>query len=618
MAFRNAVSTRLASLFCAHVIAGLAVFGVVERASAAAPLMSTAPGSSGTACGVGGLDLCLPSVDVFLNFPAATPDVITGATALQLVPGDVLNSITFSHDRFQPSAVIFFSVSASSVGIAGTAPDVFSEAANGEAGADIFAGGTFGTPGANVLVLDGDGAPINAPPASGLVETGGTPDDVSALASCDPINNPMGSTFVTLAPGSPSLTTLGLTPNDSIAANFSQGPLLGQWMPGTLLGLVAGDVIDALAVDSNSSNSRAIFSLAPGSPTLALLGASPADILDSVVPGPPTVLVSAATLGLLPTDDIDALDIVNDFDGDLVGDDYCDNCPSIANNDQENGDLPLDYSGDACDSCTDADNDGFGNPGVPANICPDDNCPFVYNPAQTDGDGDGAGDDCDVCPLQPNPLQEDQDGDNVGDLCDNCPSAANPGQENADGDAAGDACDGCPNVSTATVANAMTSVKKGQLSYGKTGPGSFDDKPKITGALFTSLIPFEPDTTHDVHVTLFNTGSGGKIFQAVLPTASLLWTQKNPAKKQWSYKDKNKPTIAGVSSMSIKEKKAGTNEFDVKITGRDADLSTVEAPLGPGDGVEILIEIESAGAGECMSGTLATCASKGTKDLCTP
>ncbi|MFH1700155.1 MAG: hypothetical protein ABIE07_06170, partial [Candidatus Zixiibacteriota bacterium] len=44
------------------------------------------------------------------------------------------------------------------------------------------------------------------------------------------------------------------------------------------------------------------------------------------------------------------------------------------------------------DECPfDADGDGFGDPGHPQNICPDDNCPLVYNPDQTDSDGDGAG-----------------------------------------------------------------------------------------------------------------------------------------------------------------------------------------------------------------------------------
>ncbi|MFH1698998.1 MAG: PKD domain-containing protein, partial [Candidatus Zixiibacteriota bacterium] len=49
------------------------------------------------------------------------------------------------------------------------------------------------------------------------------------------------------------------------------------------------------------------------------------------------------------------------------------------------------------DECPfDADGDGFGDPGHPQNICPDDNCPLVYNPDQTDSDGDGAGDACDI------------------------------------------------------------------------------------------------------------------------------------------------------------------------------------------------------------------------------
>jgi len=49
-----------------------------------------------------------------------------------------------------------------------------------------------------------------------------------------------------------------------------------------------------------------------------------------------------------------------------------------------------------CD-CTDADGDGYGDPGIPGNLCPDDNCPHTFNPDQTDSDGDGIGDACDCC-----------------------------------------------------------------------------------------------------------------------------------------------------------------------------------------------------------------------------
>ena len=51
--------------------------------------------------------------------------------------------------------------------------------------------------------------------------------------------------------------------------------------------------------------------------------------------------------------------------------------------------------------CIDSDGDGFGDPGHPENDCPDDNCPFVFNPAQEDADSDGIGDSCDICPNHP-------------------------------------------------------------------------------------------------------------------------------------------------------------------------------------------------------------------------
>jgi hypothetical protein len=145
-----------------------------------------------------------------------------------------------------------------------------------------------------------------------------------------------------------------------------------------------------------------------------------------------------------------------DSDGDGINDPN-DNCPNVSNPDQS--DTDNDGIGDACDSNTDTDGDGIED-GI-------DNCLIVPNPDQADTDGDGAGDACDTdddndgvldtndnCLLIPNPDQLDTDNDGIGDTCDsdddndtvldvndNCVIVPNPGQEDGDGDGIGDACD---------------------------------------------------------------------------------------------------------------------------------------------------------------------------------
>jgi hypothetical protein len=98
---------------------------------------------------------------------------------------------------------------------------------------------------------------------------------------------------------------------------------------------------------------------------------------------------------------------------------------------------------------SDGDNDGIPDDGDYSGIegdnpctsgsienC-DDNCPYRYNPGQTDWDNDTAGDPCDT-------ETQDNDGDGVDNRIDNCEGVLNFYQLDADNDTIGDVCDSEP------------------------------------------------------------------------------------------------------------------------------------------------------------------------------
>lgn len=143
------------------------------------------------------------------------------------------------------------------------------------------------------------------------------------------------------------------------------------------------------------------------------------------------------------------LSLNTDSDDDGVLNDQ-DNCPAVANPDQNDNDADL--AGDACDA--DDDNDTILDAG--------DNCPLVANSDQADSDGDGIGNTCDP----------DDDNDTRLDGIDNCPLVANTSQNDFDGDGSGDACD----FRNAAVINGLTITANSIIENGSvTLSGSITD-----------------------------------------------------------------------------------------------------------------------------------------------
>ena len=142
-----------------------------------------------------------------------------------------------------------------------------------------------------------------------------------------------------------------------------------------------------------------------------------------------------------------------DADGDAIVDEL-DNCPLISNVDQS--DLDGDGEGDACDLDRDGDGVGDNSDAFPSDASEaadsdgdgvgDNRDAFPADASETaDSDGDGVGDNSDAFPIDSSETA-DADGDGVGDNSDAFPADASETAD-SDGDGVGDGRDNCQNVS---------------------------------------------------------------------------------------------------------------------------------------------------------------------------
>jgi hypothetical protein len=276
-------------------------------------------------------------------FPVA---VLAGQNLGLGAAGDDLDGLSSANTLFTFNApfVLLFSVSRDTVGVAPPDPalvalgfpyNVLDQAARGHQAGDEYMSTsvfTLSATGGRVAASDGNntlernnydegGSDLSARPETSAqtMAVGAPQDNVDALADEKAATGP----YFSVTAGSPALTTLPGAGSPSGANifryNLIQITLFASY---TQLGLQQSDDVDAIVVfdtDANgvfSGNDRILFSLTPGSPSLATMaGASvtgaAADVF-IVAPGQaPALFVSASGLGLgAEADDIDGLRVV--------------------------------------------------------------------------------------------------------------------------------------------------------------------------------------------------------------------------------------------------------------------------------------------------------------------
>lgn len=142
------------------------------------------------------------------------------------------------------------------------------------------------------------------------------PDNLNALAIRLPMAGVPGAMLYSLAAG-------GLGAGPFVPGDVVNGATGALYAPAPVLGLdtlgIGTDDLDALIVQDiglipgvYDPADFLAFSLAPGSPTIGLIGGAPGggDLLMPVPGGLPAIFIPAAAFGLLPMDNLDAIDVV--------------------------------------------------------------------------------------------------------------------------------------------------------------------------------------------------------------------------------------------------------------------------------------------------------------------
>lgn len=315
------------------------IFDTYQHPPPAIPLVSRTNPGGGTIATIGGGSTHRPEqLPTFSVAPGTALDAgdlheignppIVGLTraSLGLVAGDDVDALSYGRDSFATGqTTVAFSVDPTSDGAPGSS--VSAEAAGGEAEGDEFVSYLQNT---NQLLVDEQSLVL---PANADLDA--LTNQPTRAVDAEGDGSAEAPVFLSLAPGSPTLTTLGASAGDLLV---SRGGVLSIFATRAQMGLVAGDDVDALCLQKaglpfatlragstlqgppsqtgDGNFDHALISLAPGSPSLAARSYSAADLLATnfspsrpnlATNNPPPVFATAAELGLLATDDVDAL-----------------------------------------------------------------------------------------------------------------------------------------------------------------------------------------------------------------------------------------------------------------------------------------------------------------------
>lgn len=247
-----------------------------------------------------------------------TPSLHVPGSVFPLRLTDDLDAVSNGLDAVSQHDVLFFSVGRTSQGLSGSA--VAAQALLNQQASDIFMtcmsdGDTPCPPtGYNALHINQKQMALS-PLIDNTTANSSAQANLNAYSRDDFDSNgdtyPDVPVYFSLAAGSPSLSS----PYGATAADIlTYSPYTGTTTTAfnfTQLGLQSSDDLDALAMYAYTTpkcKPAAYFSLAPNSPTLIAGGYSAADIFYTTFNGTFARVYTAAQLGLLETDNVDALE----------------------------------------------------------------------------------------------------------------------------------------------------------------------------------------------------------------------------------------------------------------------------------------------------------------------